>query len=645
MRWSLPDEVVADSEPEREHLRSQLKAAKKQQAQAHATLSSDIIDLTGTDIIFILDAFYDVLAESSSVAGKDTSESEPIGPEPIIDISDEDTPVKITLPVKSGTPTGIARLSPPTFHVGPLAATSASDAFEMITPSEENRSDTDDESEGFRRRLGRFTFQNYRAGSRCGSSKIRTSSTISLQSSSDSFAPPLPRPKTASKYGRADFLGGFTDGQFAKVSKCVCCDVKWTARKTRVQKAAHILGCSRKQGLSCEVVEGLIRSEIASVAPQVIDRKTKNAPTPIPAEPTTHMEDIVNRVHPKKSRRHPVPNMSTTVQHPTESHDIIIGRARLLLAEQPTPYLENAAARLGKSRLNSLIGRHSSPPPPESTQPFGQSALAQRLGALRTNTNTVSLWDVGHTEVEDDDAPPTTQAFAPSRLGQKLKHTKLPVSPARPPSSRSVLLSSRSGSVIVVDSSSASEHSPLRRKTKDRRESDNSSPHTDCSEPSIDPSELQFDDTYLHFDSDAFPMPLLSPHAADICVTSPPHPIVLSPLESEATAPLLPKINTGWDASTAKQKQVKMDNETFRARFKASILADSALYSRILRYEPVHFDVFYSHAVRLGASERALKAKVRAVLDEEAISFYGADMNRRRRLRDPGLVDSVGGSL
>ncbi|KAI0375702.1 hypothetical protein BV20DRAFT_1047981 [Pilatotrama ljubarskyi] len=94
------------------------------------------------------------------------------------------------------------------------------------------------------------------------------------------------------------------------------------------------------------------------------------------------------------------------------------------------------------------------------------------------------------------------------------------------------------------------------------------------------------------------------------------------------------------DAESSTGKALDIPQEEVNEKMKAAILKDEALHLRILRYEPIHFDVFLQMAVDLGIPEKpkaAFRGKVRAFLDQKAIDFYGADpsKSRTRRTRHP----------
>ncbi|KAI5893426.1 uncharacterized protein SCHCODRAFT_02538453 [Schizophyllum commune H4-8] len=67
-------------------------------------------------------------------------------------------------------------------------------------------------------------------------------------------------------------------------------------------------------------------------------------------------------------------------------------------------------------------------------------------------------------------------------------------------------------------------------------------------------------------------------------------------------------------------------DDAWAARIRGLITADRALHFRILRYEPISFDVFtHLTAHEPGASSGKFKFHLRALLDKLAINFYGAE--------------------
>lgn len=98
-----------------------------------------------------------------------------------------------------------------------------------------------------------------------------------------------------------------------------------------------------------------------------------------------------------------------------------------------------------------------------------------------------------------------------------------------------------------------------------------------------------------------------------------------------------------------KTKAVTLTEDEIHSRLKAHILADTDLHLRILRYEPIPFELFLGlvtgdnsptgGAEKEGSSESlvkvtgALRLQVRAFLDKQAIQFYDHDAARPRTKR------------
>lgn len=78
---------------------------------------------------------------------------------------------------------------------------------------------------------------------------------------------------------------------------------------------------------------------------------------------------------------------------------------------------------------------------------------------------------------------------------------------------------------------------------------------------------------------------------------------------------------------SAKEKEPKpIFDDAWAERITKSITADRNLHLRILRYEPINFDVFIQlTAHESGAASGKFKFHLRALLDKLAINFYGAD--------------------
>ncbi|RDX55689.1 hypothetical protein OH76DRAFT_1478311 [Lentinus brumalis] len=99
------------------------------------------------------------------------------------------------------------------------------------------------------------------------------------------------------------------------------------------------------------------------------------------------------------------------------------------------------------------------------------------------------------------------------------------------------------------------------------------------------------------------------------------------------------KATVAEDGDAEAQIGKDISQEDLNAKLKEAILKDETLHLRVLRYEPIHFDVFMKLATDLGipAKRSGLKGKVRTFLDQKAIHFYGADpsKSRTKRTRHP----------
>jgi len=76
--------------------------------------------------------------------------------------------------------------------------------------------------------------------------------------------------------------------------------------------------------------------------------------------------------------------------------------------------------------------------------------------------------------------------------------------------------------------------------------------------------------------------------------------------------------------SKKKIQVVDESDEVWERKMMEKIIRDTDLHLRILRYEPIHFDVFLQLAVEGSSSSGKLKLRLRSFLDKQAIHFYGA---------------------
>lgn len=207
------------------------------------------------------------------------------------------------------------------------------------------------------------------------------------------------------------FSSDFSDADLAKLTKCVSCEINWTARKSGGQKILHIQSCAKKNAFTDETIRVLIRKEIESTMAlgKGKEKATPGLPTE-PAGPRTFFEDIVTDATRKKKGRRL--ETTETVQSVTTTRNIILDRARAVLG---LPGDHSKDSEVHTQSIGRIIPGDDDPMP--STQVFGRSALGQ---TNLKSSNPILPWLTGLSEEEDEDDTepmPLTQSFAPSKLG------------------------------------------------------------------------------------------------------------------------------------------------------------------------------------------------------------------------------------
>lgn len=204
----------------------------------------------------------------------------------------------------------------------------------------------------------------------------------------------------------------FSDSDLGKVTKCVSCDVRWTARKTVTQKMLHIQSCAKKKGLTDETVQILLRKEIESCVSTNRGKEKEKC-----VDPQTLFEGVVAETAPKKKARRK--EVIETVKTISRTRDIILERAKAIITptsssrqndDQEYP-LQTQILGASKSHCNNIL------PPP--TQAFGNSALAQ----AHQTTRKLFDYEVESSDTEnclEETLSSNSPTFAPSRLGRHL---------------------------------------------------------------------------------------------------------------------------------------------------------------------------------------------------------------------------------
>ncbi|KAF9008939.1 hypothetical protein BDQ17DRAFT_1539329 [Cyathus striatus] len=105
------------------------------------------------------------------------------------------------------------------------------------------------------------------------------------------------------KYSR--FLSDITDAQLEKLTKCVACQVKWRTRKSSAQKILHLQACSKKNSLTEQTMQVLIRRDIEKKSETVGKSKITASKY---SKRETLLETLVENTDARKSKRRDVYN-------------------------------------------------------------------------------------------------------------------------------------------------------------------------------------------------------------------------------------------------------------------------------------------------------------------------------------------------
>ncbi|KAF5388449.1 hypothetical protein D9615_000533 [Tricholomella constricta] len=389
MPTNYQDEVVDDSEPEREELRRREKPRMR----------------TSIEVIEITDE------ESDNPARRVPT---------VVEISDESAhsivphePLEKALHSANILAGGAVRtrsLPIPSCHTDVAHPTSTL----TLPPTATSDPQTDEEADA-KINLARFAY----LGTTSSAKAPANAPGLSRQASSvHCVTEPKPPPK---KKLANRFADDFSDFDLSMLTKCVSCEVRWTARKTATQKILHVQACAKKKFLSDATVRILIRKEIDSV--DTLQSKGKAKASPIIPDPKTFLEEVVAESAPKKKGRRL--GASETVQSITQTRDLILDRARAVIG-----ITSSDSEGLEFSVRTQTIGARSLGLDKDNLslnpgQGFGASTLAQRH---HTATN---LLGSEPQEIDDEQSDaeirPATQTFAPSKLGSTRRPLQAPV--------------------------------------------------------------------------------------------------------------------------------------------------------------------------------------------------------------------------
>ncbi|KAJ7180252.1 hypothetical protein C8R43DRAFT_941923 [Mycena crocata] len=583
-RRSFDTEVVEDSEPEREAMRQKERLERKKRKLA---ATNPVLPKLASPIPKVID-ISDVSIPASPVQAANPEPTQLSLSSRIIEISDS-----------SVDPRSVAN-----DEIISVQSSLAGSDLQLAAPQTE----TDDDEEIVPTlNLARFAFANPRP------LQARTSSSASTSNSETQTKAPT---KTTSKR----LVGEFSDAELKKLSKCVSCDMAWTARKSGAQKLVHIRSCAKKSGLTDETVGILIKKEIANAPDDAGPSKRKKQVTlATPTTPPTLLEDTVRDAAPKrKGKRIEAVDVLKTF---SETRDNIKGRARMLLGSAPFSNGDGFIVQTQAVKSTALTS-------PIPTQAFGASRLGVKGASL-----------LGDQDSEPD-LPPATQAFAPSKLGGRTTTGTSGgwgyESGSDEDSVSHAVPSKESSNPLVYPASSVKEVF-LRSSPGKMIASAPPSPAQVASDGWSD------DGAYMHYDPElnretfseqmnVFPLQKAKKKRA---ITHDKQG-AQSPKAKQSI-----RVPAGGDEldslpapSKTKRSRKKADDEfdeNWELRIKEKIINDHDLHLRILRYEPINFEVFLQLAAEGAIPGGRLKFKLRSFLDKQAINFYGGETGRTGR--------------
>jgi hypothetical protein len=165
---------------------------------------------------------------------------------------------------------------------------------------------------------------------------------------------------------------GFTDDQIRRLTRCVACNLTWTAKKTVPMKVSHIRVCQKKNALSDETIQVRLSQELSN-NPVISTKKTD--PEVAPTLPTTLMEEVVKDTGPKKrGKRKEATSTITDIQ---QRHDAIQARAKSLFGLSSSEDSDEASD-LSHPKGDEIRTSRSKTPP--LTQNFPVSRLGTKTG-------------------------------------------------------------------------------------------------------------------------------------------------------------------------------------------------------------------------------------------------------------------------
>ncbi|KAF9653385.1 hypothetical protein BDM02DRAFT_3182909 [Thelephora ganbajun] len=609
------DEIVPDSEPEREEQRRYLneerrlkRARKRQTPESTRSMSFVLSSSPEPDLRLPSLLSKEALPKQSDVGS-------------VISISDDpSSEVEMFAPKFGSTATnpepGSSRLPPPRKHPTPVSNASSSE----LTTSDRSLSSSD---------LSRYSYmppQSLR-------DMIKKRGELEAQRTAQ-FGPPEPlRKSKVARPAAHRFAADFTDEDLSRVLKCVSCNDRWTVRKGAAAKMRHIQSCAKKNGIGDEIVKRLIQAELEVPEEPKPRQKPKSS-----GVTNTLLEDTLWDTGKTKNKKKQV-QRTTTLHNPAENREAILAKARSLLRE---PEISNLSQDEG---LMDLLRKSDSTmdriqmfdfdAPPPATQEFGRSKLGQKTSSAMLS-------------VLPDDSPKmsTTSRLADTAnkgrcldlfTGEEVD-TRSPIS-----IHSSIDVSFERLSLEPLDfhkGDAQSDHD-----TEVSWRNDSGILHYNQREDDLiwDSDERIHDHTTIHFNPNREDRPL--PQKPLLPLHTPVPTYTSSATRNSMQLTPQGPTRQGKERKAAKSRSrtkeadVRSNNTTqliemVDAELKSKMLnvirEDDELYHRILRYDPIPLEIFLALAVTLDLPTRGLQSKVTKFLDEQAVHFQAPTSGSRR---------------
>ena len=168
---------------------------------------------------------------------------------------------------------------------------------------------------------------------------------------------------------------GLSLSDLAKISRCVCCDISWTTRKTGHQKVAHMKNCARKHAFDEETMQILLQTEIRNFIP--VSKGKARAVSMEPASMKTFLEDVLVNAAPKQKAKRQQPE--SRILNVSQTRVTVLARAQEILASSSN-HGDNSRRELAHPSFGQYGNVDGSTMIP-STHDFGQSSLARIYGS------------------------------------------------------------------------------------------------------------------------------------------------------------------------------------------------------------------------------------------------------------------------